>query len=71
MRIRTPVDDESLSDLLDRILNKGLFLVDMLALSETNFVRDGTGISVFSVETNTGAYASRGPRSPYRKSGSR
>lgn len=71
MRIHTPVDDESLSDLLDRILNKGLFLADMLTLGETNFVQNGTSISVSSVETNTGMYAARERRSPYWKSGNR
>ena len=71
MRIHTPVDDESLSDLLDRILNKGLFLADMLALGETNLVQNGTSISVSSFDTNTGMYASGERRSPYRKSRNR
>lgn len=59
MRIRTPLrrqaptEDVELSDLLDRILDKGLFLgsANMLLLGETNLSHPGTHMSVGSMQT--------------------
>ncbi len=60
MRIYTPVrrqaptEEVELRDLLDRILDKGLFLgsANMLLLSETNLAGRESRLSVSSLQTN-------------------
>jgi len=59
--IRVSTNDAELGDLLDRILDKGLFLgsANLLTLGHTNL--SNTRISLASMQTNTDSY-SRPPR---------
>jgi hypothetical protein len=76
VHIHVAMDDTELADLLDRILDKGLFLgsANLLTLGQTNLSDPETRISVSSLHTNTDSYArplrpSRPPlRSPDQKS---
>lgn len=60
VRIRFTTDDAELADLLDRILDKGLFLgsANLLTLGHTNLSTPKTHISLASMQTNTDRYAS-------------
>lgn len=70
MRIHVATDDTELADLLDRILDKGLFLgsANLLTLGQTNLSAPETRISVSSLQTNTDSYARplRPSRAPLR-----
>lgn len=70
MRIHVATDETELVDLLDRILDKGLFLgsANLLTLGQTNLSAPETRISVSSLQTNTNSYARplRPIRSPLR-----
>ena len=61
MRIHTPTDEADLRDLLDRILDKGLFcgMANLMVLGSTDLSHPDNRISVSSVHTNTGEYAGR------------
>jgi hypothetical protein len=61
LRIHIPIDETDLRDLLDRILDKGLFcgMVNLMLLGDTNLSDPDNRISVFSVDTNTRTYAGR------------
>lgn len=60
VRIHVATDDAELGDLLDRILDKGLFLgsANLLILGQTNLSAPHTRISLASIQTNTDSYAS-------------
>jgi hypothetical protein len=59
VRIRFTTDDAELTDLLDRILDKGLFLgsANLLTLGQRNLSAPHTHISLASMQTNTDSYA--------------
>lgn len=59
MRIHVATDDTELADLLDRILDKGLFFgsANLLTLGQTDLSAPHTRISVSSLHTNTDSYA--------------
>lgn len=59
MRIHVATDDAELVDLLDRILDKGLFLgsANLLTLGQANLSSPNTRISVSSMQTNMDSYA--------------
>ena len=65
-RIHIPADEVELRDLLDRILDKGVFCVfaNLGVLNSTDLSRPSNQISVASVETNTQTYAGRKPVPP-------
>lgn len=59
MRRRIPSEDAELLDLLDRILDKGLFVgsANLLTLGHTNLARSRTRISVLSMQSNPDSYS--------------
>jgi hypothetical protein len=59
LRIHVTTDDAELTDLLDRILDKGLFLgsASLLTLGHTNLSAPDTHITLASMQTNTNSYA--------------
>jgi hypothetical protein len=63
VRRHIPTDDVELLDLLDRILDKGLFLgsANLLVLADTNLTQPAMQISVTSMQTNTDSFG-RPPR---------
>ena len=66
VRRRIPTDDAELLDLLDRILDKGLFLgsANILVLAQTNLSEPAMRISVACMQMNSDSFTSppRGPR---------
>ena len=60
-RIHVPADEVELRDLLDRILDKGVFCVfaNLGVLNSTDLSQPSNHISVSAVETNTQTYAGR------------
>jgi hypothetical protein len=58
VRIHVAVEDTELLDLLDRILDKGLFLgsANLLILERVNFSEPDVRISVTHLHTNTDSY---------------
>lgn len=66
VRHRIATDDVELLDLLDRILDKGLFLgsANLLVLGQTNLSQPAMRISVACMQTNADSFTSppRGPR---------
>ena len=66
VRHRIATDDVELLDLLDRILDKGLFLgsANLLVLGQTNLSQPAMQISVACMHTNADSFISppRGPR---------
>ena len=65
VRRRIPTDDVELLELLDRILDKGLFLgsANLLVLGHTNLSEPAMRISVAYLQTNTDSFACP-PRGP-------
>jgi hypothetical protein len=59
VRRRVNIDDTDLLDILDRILDKGLFLgsANLLVLAQTDLRQANSQISVASMQTNTDRYA--------------
>ena len=66
VRHHIATDDAELLDMLDRILDKGLFLgsANLLVLGHTNLSQPAMQISVTSMQMNTDSFTSppRGPR---------
>jgi len=64
VRRRVAVEDAELLDLLDRILDKGLFLgsANLLMLGQANLSAPDTRISIITLHTNTESYGAA-PRS--------
>ena len=58
VRRRIPSEDAELLELLERILDKGLFMgsANLLTLGHTNLSRTRTRISVLSAQTNSDSY---------------
>jgi len=56
---RVALEDAELFDLLDRILDKGVFLgsANLLTLAQANLSEPDTHITVTSIQTNTNSYA--------------
>jgi hypothetical protein len=65
VRRRIATDDVELLDLLDRILDKGLFLgsANLLVLGQTNLSQPDMRISVACLQTNSDSFTSP-PRGP-------
>ena len=59
MHRRVALEDAELFDLLDRILDKGVFLgsANLLLLGQANLSEPDTHITVTSIQTNTDSYA--------------
>lgn len=59
MHRRVALEDAELFDLLDRILDKGVFLgsANLLVLGHVNLSEPDTHVTVSSIHTNTDSYA--------------
>ena len=67
MRVRIPTDETELRDLLDRILDKGLFLgaANLLLLSETDLAAPHSRVRLVSMHVHIGYHPVRQTLSHY------
>lgn len=69
LRIHPTLDEAELPDLLDRILDKGVWLDSsaLLFLYQADFCRQSDRLRVQSVETNVASYAQPAQQLPYSR----